>query len=72
MANLRLFGEAADQISEDMSVGIARVNCYDWTDVCQAQNISIYPSLRVFVGGEKAWDYKGPQDTQAYYATLRM
>ena len=72
MAFLRKYGEAADRLGAETKLSISRVNCYDWTDVCSLNNITIYPTLRVFEGGEKSWDYRGPKDTQELYSTLRL
>ncbi|XP_053408771.1 thioredoxin domain-containing protein 16-like isoform X2 [Mercenaria mercenaria] len=72
IGNLRMFGEAADMFGQQTTLQIARVNCYDWTDVCQKEKITIYPTLRVYKKGEKAWDYKGPQDTQAFFSVLKL
>ncbi|XP_053408784.1 thioredoxin domain-containing protein 16-like [Mercenaria mercenaria] len=72
MGSLRMFGEAADMFSQQTMLKFARVNCYDWTDVCQKEKITIYPTLRVYKKGEKAWDYKGPHDTQAVFSTFKL
>ena len=72
MAFLRKYGEAADRLGAQTKLSISRVNCYDWTDVCSLNNITIYPTLRVFEGGEKSWDYRGPRDTQELYSTFRL
>lgn len=71
-ANLRLFGEAVDRLGKQTDLTIGRVNCYDWTDVCQKEHIIIYPTLRVYKNGEFAFDYSGPQEIQAMYSTLRL
>lgn len=67
-----MYGEAAEMLGKQTSLKVARVNCYDWTDVCQKENIIIYPTLRVYKDGKQAWDYKGPQDTNAMYSTLKL
>ena len=72
MAFLRKYGQAADRLGKDTKLTIARVNCYDWTDVCGLNNITVYPTLRVFDKGQKSWDYRGPKDTQELYSTFKM
>jgi hypothetical protein len=67
-----MFGEATDMIGEQTTVKFASVNCFDWTDVCEQEKITIYPTLRVFKNSVKAWDYKGPQDTQAFFSTFKL
>jgi len=72
MANLRMFGEAVEQLDTDTPLTLARVNCFDWTDVCGKQSVTVFPTLRVFQEGKMAWDYSGPQDVQAMYATMKL
>lgn len=72
LANLRKIVDARELLGETDRVSVARVNCYDWTDVCQHQNILLWPTLRVFRDGVHIWDYKGPQDTAAMYSTLKL
>ena len=72
MANLRMLGEAADRLGVMTPVKVTRVNCHDWTDVCSDQKIIMYPTLRIFKGGEMAWDYKGPQDIQEMYSMMKL
>ena len=66
------FGQAVDRLGESTTLNLKRVNCFDWTDVCADQNITIYPTLRLFSKGQKLWDYRGPKDAQEIYSTLRM
>ncbi|KAL4238500.1 cell redox homeostasis [Mactra antiquata] len=72
MGNLRMFGEAAEKLGKETSLKIARVNCFDWTDVCQKEHINIYPTFRVYKDGKQVWDYRGPQDTDAMYSTMKL
>lgn len=32
----------------NFAIKLARVNCFDWTDVCQKNNITIYPTIKMF------------------------
>ncbi|XP_060569122.1 thioredoxin domain-containing protein 16-like, partial [Ruditapes philippinarum] len=70
--NIRMFGEAADKLGKQTTIKLGRVSCFDWTDVCQKEKLTIFPTLRIYKKGEMAWDYKGPQDTQAFYSTLKL
>jgi hypothetical protein len=67
-----MFGEAADKLGKQTTVKLGRVSCFDWTDICQKEKLTIFPTLRIYKKGEMAWDYKGPQDTQAFYSTLKL
>ena len=72
VGNLRMFGEATDMMGEQTTLTFASVNCFDWTDVCQKEEITMYPTLRVYKNGVRAWDYKGPQDTHALFSTFKL
>ncbi|KAL3872573.1 hypothetical protein ACJMK2_035791 [Sinanodonta woodiana] len=73
MSFLRRYGEAAVRLGDQSTKSLARVNCYDWTDVCGNQNVTIYPTLRVYEKmGKVHEDYKGPMDTQAVYSTVKL
>ena len=30
------------------AVKLAHVNCFDWTDVCQKNNVTVYPTVKMF------------------------
>ena len=32
----------------DFAIKLARVNCFDWNDVCEKNNITIYPTIKMF------------------------
>ena len=32
----------------DFAIKLARVNCFDWSDVCEKNNITIYPTIKMF------------------------
>ncbi|XP_041350651.1 thioredoxin domain-containing protein 16-like [Gigantopelta aegis] len=48
------------------------INCHDWTDVCQKQNITIYPTTRVFRKASKPMDYQGPLDIKAVVSAVKL
>ncbi|CAL1531241.1 unnamed protein product [Lymnaea stagnalis] len=61
MAFLRDFGEASQILStmySDHDV-LARVNCFDATDLCAAENITTYPLIRIYQRDEETQDYRG-------------
>jgi len=67
-----MFGEAVDKLGEQDKLTIGRVNCYDWTDVCGQEDISVFPTLRFYKDGDFTEDYRGPQDIHTMYATLKL
>lgn len=46
-------------VNEMAPVLVTKLNCSDYPDVCTAQGISVYPTMRVFVDGQGKGDYNG-------------
>ncbi|XP_050406902.1 thioredoxin domain-containing protein 16 [Patella vulgata] len=73
MAFLRAYGEASELLVDNSTPNVlARMNCYDWTDVCGKENVFTYPTIRVFKKGKYIEDYNGLLDTQAVVRTIRL
>ncbi|XP_069117215.1 thioredoxin domain-containing protein 16-like [Argopecten irradians] len=72
MAFLRLYGAASRQLEFDPRNPLARVDCHDWTDVCSRENVTIFPTLRIYRNGEKLRNYKGMLDTQNVVNTVKL
>lgn len=45
------------------AVKLAHVNCFDWTDVCQRNNVTVYPTVKMFRKGFGEIVYDGPLDS---------
>ncbi|ESO86148.1 hypothetical protein LOTGIDRAFT_235523 [Lottia gigantea] len=71
MAVLRIFGESAEMLKDEKSQ-LASLSCYDWTDVCGKQNISRYPTIRLYQNGKYVNDYRGAFDVQAVVNTVKL
>ena len=56
---------AADLLLVDRMRALAALDCYDWTDVCAANNVTIYPSVRVYRRGRDVREYTGVVTVQA-------
>ena len=78
MAFIRLYQEASEILAQegvkpnDGAKPLAAVDCYDWTDVCEKQNISIYPTVRIYRKGQGFTTYKDPLDTNAIVRTIKL
>ena len=72
MAFLRSYSEMAKQLSGEGLQPYARVDCFDWTDVCKKYNISSYPTLRVYRKGKQPVEYKGLLDGVAVTSAAKM
>ena len=63
---LRLFAKAAEELAEKNLFPLATVDCHDWTDVCRSANVSIYPSVKVYLNGiTDSFLYTGSLSTSA-------
>lgn len=47
----------------NFAVKLARVNCFDWTDVCQTNNITVYPTIKMYRKDSEEITYRGPLDS---------
>lgn len=47
----------------NFAIKLARVNCFDWTDVCQSNNITIYPTIKMYRKDSDEITYRGPLDS---------
>ena len=72
MAFLRAYGDAAREIDNTTKTRpLKRVDCSDWMDVCQEQNITVYPTLKIY-SGKHIDDYKGHYGTQQVVRLVQM
>ncbi|KAL8611039.1 hypothetical protein ACOMHN_042655 [Nucella lapillus] len=51
---------------------LARMNCFDWTDVCEKENISTYPVVYIYRQGGQREQYRGALDTDALVRTVML
>ncbi|XP_005103067.1 thioredoxin domain-containing protein 16 [Aplysia californica] len=74
MAFLRDFGTAAETLASNFSQTnvLARVNCFDASDLCTAENVTRYPLLRIHQKDEAVRDYKGPLDSASIVTAVRL
>ncbi|BFZ07673.1 hypothetical protein BsWGS_10712 [Bradybaena similaris] len=74
LAFLREFGHASEILAKnfsDTSV-LARVNCYDATDLCTAENITAFPILRIYQKGQDHVIYKGSLDAKSVVRAVKL
>lgn len=74
MAFLRDFGEASQILSKMYSDSdvLARVNCFDATDLCAAENITTYPLIRIYQRDEETQDYRGHLYSQSVINAIKL
>ncbi|XP_064650106.1 thioredoxin domain-containing protein 16-like [Lineus longissimus] len=63
MAFLRSYSGAV--MAEKNRTSFTRVNCFDWTDVCTAQKVAHFPSIRLYQSGREPIIYRGMLDGEA-------
>ncbi|CAH1790922.1 unnamed protein product, partial [Owenia fusiformis] len=71
-----LFTHAFSEISSTLALEnvtpLATVECWDWTDICGKENITFYPTLRIYRKGKQSIDYKGLLDGHSVLAAIRL
>ncbi|XP_059154549.1 thioredoxin domain-containing protein 16-like isoform X2 [Physella acuta] len=74
MAFLRDYGHAAQVLHNNFSDAnlLARVNCYDATDVCGLENITTYPVLRIYQKNKDSHDYKWSLDWKSMVKAVKL
>ncbi|GFS10540.1 thioredoxin domain-containing protein 16 [Elysia marginata] len=75
MAFLRDFGLAAQILAKNFSTVdiLARVNCFDATDLCSAENVTTYPTTRIYQQNTRSHEvYRGPLDALAVTKTAKL
>lgn len=43
---------------------LSRVNCWDWPGVCTAENVTQFPTIKIYKKGEKPLMYNGMLGTE--------
>ncbi|XP_075700242.1 thioredoxin domain-containing protein 16 isoform X2 [Rhinoderma darwinii] len=60
---LQSFLEVAEKYKEMLDTSLATVNCADWTDVCTKEEITSFPSVKIYQSGQEPFLYKGMMGT---------
>ncbi|KAM5129003.1 thioredoxin domain-containing protein 16 [Mantella aurantiaca] len=55
-----------------LNVSLVRVNCADWTDVCNKENITIIPEIRIYQAGREPFLYTGMMGTDELASFLML
>lgn len=75
LAFLRDFGLAAQILAKNFSTTdvLARVDCFDATDLCSAENVTSYPTTRIYRQNTATHEmYMGPLDALAVMKTVKL
>ncbi|NXL67052.1 TXD16 protein, partial [Chordeiles acutipennis] len=64
LAVLRSYTEVADQLKGTQGVLLSRVNCWDWPGVCTKENVTQFPTIKIYEKGERSVIYNGMWGTE--------
>ncbi|NXG16165.1 TXD16 protein, partial [Grallaria varia] len=59
LAVLRSYSEVADHLKGTPGVLLSRVNCWDWPGICTQENVTQFPTVKIYQKGEKSVTYDG-------------
>ncbi|NXG75197.1 TXD16 protein, partial [Baryphthengus martii] len=64
LAVLRSYVEVADRLKGTQGVLLSRVNCWDWPGVCTKENVTQFPTVKIYQEGERSVTYDGMWGTE--------
>ncbi|NXW82593.1 TXD16 protein, partial [Alopecoenas beccarii] len=64
LAVLRSYTEVADHLKGIQGVLLSRVNCWDWPGVCTKENVTQFPTIKIYEKGERSVMYDGMWGTE--------
>uniref|UniRef100_A0A8C2TH41 Thioredoxin domain containing 16 n=1 Tax=Coturnix japonica TaxID=93934 RepID=A0A8C2TH41_COTJA len=53
LAVLQSYTEVADHLKGTQGILLSRVNCWDWPGVCTTQNVTQFPTIKIYKKGEQ-------------------
>uniref|UniRef100_A0A8C8RQL9 Thioredoxin domain containing 16 n=1 Tax=Pelusios castaneus TaxID=367368 RepID=A0A8C8RQL9_9SAUR len=56
---LQLYAEVAVDLKGTQGISLAKVNCWDWPDVCMKENVTQFPVLKMYEKGARSVAYAG-------------
>ncbi|NXF12884.1 TXD16 protein, partial [Smithornis capensis] len=64
LAVLRSYSEVADHLKGTPGVLLSRVNCWDWPGICSQENVTQFPTIKIYGKGEQSVTYDGMWGTE--------
>uniref|UniRef100_A0A8C9KY31 Thioredoxin domain containing 16 n=1 Tax=Serinus canaria TaxID=9135 RepID=A0A8C9KY31_SERCA len=64
LAVLRSYSEVAAHLQGTPGVLLSRVNCWDWTGLCSQENVTQFPTIRIYQEGQQSVTYGGMWGTE--------
>ncbi|KAH0620235.1 hypothetical protein JD844_020302 [Phrynosoma platyrhinos] len=62
---MQAYADVAAHLNGSPEISLARVNCWDWPQVCAQQNVTQFPALKVWTKERRWLAYSGMWETQA-------
>ncbi|NXE97159.1 TXD16 protein, partial [Menura novaehollandiae] len=64
LAVLRSYSEVADHLKGTPGILLSRVNCWDWPGLCCQENVTQFPTIRIYKKGQQSVTYDGMWGTE--------
>ncbi|XP_035182800.1 thioredoxin domain-containing protein 16 isoform X2 [Oxyura jamaicensis] len=64
LAVLQSYTEVADHLKGVQGVLLSRVNCWDWPGVCTTENVTQFPTIKIYKKGEQPLTYNSMWGTE--------
>ncbi|XP_068874734.1 thioredoxin domain-containing protein 16 isoform X2 [Aphelocoma coerulescens] len=64
LAVLRSYSEVAAHLKGTPGVLLSRVNCWDWPGLCSQENVTQFPTIRIYKEGQQSRTYNGMWGTE--------
>uniref|UniRef100_A0A669Q1Q6 Thioredoxin domain containing 16 n=1 Tax=Phasianus colchicus TaxID=9054 RepID=A0A669Q1Q6_PHACC len=64
LAVLQSYTEVADHLKGTQGILLSRVNCWDWPGVCTMENVTQFPTIKIYKKGEQPITYNGMLGTE--------
>ncbi|NXK38384.1 TXD16 protein, partial [Piprites chloris] len=72
LAVLRSYSEVADHLKGTPGVLLSRVNCWDWPGICTQENVTQFPTIKIYGKGEKSMTYDGMWGTEEIISFIML
>ncbi|NXE43228.1 TXD16 protein, partial [Ptilorrhoa leucosticta] len=64
LAVLRSYSDVAAHLKGTSGVVLSRVNCWDWPGLCSQENVTQFPTIRIYKEGQQSATYDGMWGTE--------
>uniref|UniRef100_A0A8D2HBT2 Thioredoxin domain containing 16 n=1 Tax=Urocitellus parryii TaxID=9999 RepID=A0A8D2HBT2_UROPR len=72
MAFLQSYIDVAIKLKDTSTMLLTRINCADWSDVCTKQNVTEFPTVKMYKKGENPVSYVGMLGTEGLLKFIQL